>query len=478
MKLRVLGVLSVLVLLLVLLVSNVILTSAGRELTQQLQINRVAALNRIAQVAYDAATDGDTTVLQRDMDTYSGLYDEGLVVRLQRDTLVSGGLDPERADVRDALARASLNLADTALDPVRPFGTGTEVISRSFGSASQVLGEAVMEVNLDAARDKLRYRWLVTAIAAIALAAVLLLLAGRVTGWVLRPVQRLGAAVREFKDTGHTPALPEAGPPELRELSRSFTDMASTLGELIASQRQLIADTSHHLRNPIGALRLRVDLLLLELREEKARAAGAGVLAELERVEEILDSVLKLAVAEHRALEDSAGVSAEVPEGPGSGRVNAFVVLTEEVDRARPAALAAGSSLVLATAEDPGAELSCSRIELSQMIGELLNNAVKYAPGAEITASVRREGSRTILEVADTGPGLGTEQLAAATTRFWRAPEHSAIRGSGMGMTIVDKLATANGGRLVLSPREPHGLRARIEFGAVDTAPGPGQGTA
>ncbi|WP_411731539.1 sensor histidine kinase [Paeniglutamicibacter sp.] len=471
MKLRVLGVLSVLVLLLVLLVSNVILSSAGREVTQQLQINRVAALNRIAQVAYDAASDGDTTVLQRDMDTYSGLYDEGLVVRMQQGTLVSGGLDPERADVRNALARASLNLADTALDPVMPFGTGHEVISRSFGSASQVLGEAVMEVNLDAARDKLRYRWLVTGIAAIALATVLLLLAGRVTGWVLRPVQNLGAAVREFKDTGHTPPLPAAGPPELRELSRSFTDMATTLGELIASQRQLIADTSHHLRNPIGALRLRVDLLLLELKDEKECDAGAGVLAELERVEEILDSVLKLAVAEHRLIEDSAGTSAGAADGPDSGRVNAFVVLAEEVDRARPAALAAGSGLVLATATDPGAELSCNRVELAQMVGELLNNAVKYAGGSDITASVRREGPRTLIEIADAGPGLDAAQLAAATTRFWRAPEHSSIRGTGMGMTIVDKLATANGGRLVLEPNEPHGLRARLEFDKAPTVP-------
>jgi signal transduction histidine kinase len=474
-KLRVLGILSVLVLLLVLLVSNVILSSAGREVTQQLQINRAASLNRIAQLAYDAANDGDTTVLRRDMETYSGLYSEGLVVRLQTGTLASGGLDPERPDVREALGRASLNLADTTLDPVRPFGTGNEVISRSFGSASQVLGEVVMEVNLDAARDKLRYRWLVTAIAAIALAAVLLLLAGRLTGWVLRPVQRLGAAVREFKDTGHTPPLPEAGPPELRELSRSFTDMVTTLGELIDSQRQLIADTSHHLRNPIGALRLRVDLLLLELRNEKERAAGAGVLAELERVEEILDSVLRLAVAEHRVIEDSAGASPEVSEGPGSGSVNAFVVLAEEVDRARPAALAAGSDLVLATQEDPGAELACSRIELAQMLGELLNNAIKYAPGAQITASVRTRGSATLIEIADTGPGLEPEQLSAATTRFWRAPEHSSIRGTGMGMTIVDRLATANGGRLVLGPNEPNGLRARIEFDAAPTLPGQGE---
>ncbi len=161
MKLRVLGVLSILSVLIVIFASTAILTSASRELTQELQINRAAALNRLAQVAFDAATDGgDATQLQTEMDRYSELYGEGVLVRLQAGTLRSGGLSEDRADVRDALARANLNLNDTTLAPLQPFGTGSEVISRSFGSASQVLGEAVLEVNLDAARQKLRERWL------------------------------------------------------------------------------------------------------------------------------------------------------------------------------------------------------------------------------------------------------------------------------------------------------------------------------
>jgi type II secretory pathway pseudopilin PulG len=177
-KLRVLGVLSVLAVLMVIIASNVILTSASRELTQELQINRAAALNRLAQVAFDAATDGDSSQLQTEMDRYSELYGEGVLIHLQQGTLRSGGLSEDRADVRDAVARANLNLSDTSLAPLQPFGTGSEVISRSFGSASQVLGGAVLEVNPDAARQKLRERWLVVGLAAAALAAVLLLGAG------------------------------------------------------------------------------------------------------------------------------------------------------------------------------------------------------------------------------------------------------------------------------------------------------------
>ncbi|MDQ1056975.1 signal transduction histidine kinase [Arthrobacter globiformis] len=466
MRLRVLGILSVLCLLLVFLVSGTILTSAARELTQELQINRVASLNRLAQVAYDAAGDGDTSRLQREMDTYSGLYGEGIVVRLQQGTVRSGGLREDRADVQEALTRAQLNLNDTSLATLQPFSAGSEVISRSFGSASQVLGAVVMDVDLHTARQKLLERWVVVAAAAAVLAAVLLLGAARVTGWVLRPVHRLNAAVTELEETGRAGRLPEEGPPELRELSRSFTAMAQTMSASIESQRQLIADTSHQLRNPIAALRLRLDVLQLELKTAREHDAAASALAELERVEEILDGVLKLAAAEHRVSEDSARPFSSSPSGKAPEPVDPYPVLQGEAERAGAAAQRAGSRLVLAEPPQPPVLVACHPAELAQMVAELLNNAIKYAPAATVTAAVRVHPDTVTVEISDDGPGLSAEERTAATTRFWRAQRHSTVRGTGLGMTIVGKLAAANGGRLVLAEAEPRGLAARIEFPA------------
>lgn len=464
MKLRVLGVLSVFSLLLVVLFSNVILTSAGRDLTQEIQLNRIASLNRLAQVAYDATVDGDTSVLQREMDTYSGLYGEGVLIRMQQETLNSGSLDASRTDVSEALARASLNLSDTTLAHIQPFGLGSEVMARSFGSANQVLGVVLLEVNLETARMKLRQQWLVVGLVAAAASGLLLYAATRVTGWVLRPVHRLAEAVTELKETGRSAQLPEAGPPELRELSRSFTKMAETVSNSIESQRRLIADTSHELRNPIGALRLRVDLLMLELREEREMEAGSGVLAELERVEDILDGVLKLAVAEHRAVEDSASRVSDGNPGTTVQLIDPQLVLGEEVARAQRAAELTGTTIELKEGPVPASRVRCSATELAQILGELLNNAIKYAPGSAITASITSAEDQTSIEISDGGPGLTVAQRSTATTRFWRAPEHQSIRGTGMGMTIVDRLAAANGARLVLSENTPHGLCARIVF--------------
>ncbi|MDQ0675702.1 signal transduction histidine kinase [Pseudarthrobacter siccitolerans] len=465
MRLRVLGVLSVLSVLLVLIASNTILASAGRELTQELQINRAASLNRLAQVAFDAGADGgDATQLQAEMDRYSELYGEGVLIRLQQGTLRSGGLSEDRADVRDALARASLNLNDTALAPLQPFGTGSAVISRSFGSASQVLGAAVLDVNQAAARQKLRERWLAVGLAAAALAAILLIAAARVTRWVLRPVHRLNAAVAELETTGRSGRLPEEGPPELRELSRSFTAMAHSVSDSIESQRQLIADTSHELRNPVGALRLRIDLLQLELKTAKEQAAAAAVVTELERLEKILDGVLKLAAAEYRAFEDSAGAPPARISDKDRTPLDPFPILQGETERAEPAARLAGASIFLENPPPQPALVTCRADDLAQMVGELLNNAIKYAGPANIAVSVRMRGNTVVIEVSDDGPGLSPEERSVATQRFWRSQQHRAVGGNGLGMTIVDKLAVANGGRLLLAEAQPHGLLACLEF--------------
>jgi len=464
MRLRVLGVLSVLCLVVVFLISGTILTSASRELTQELQINRAASLNRLAQVAFDAAGDGDTVRLQREMDTYSGLYGEGIVVRVQAATLASGGLSADRADVQNALSLARLNVSGTSLEPLEPFASGSRVIFRPFGSASQVLGAVVLDVHADTAQQKLRERWLGVGVAAVALATILLVGAARVTGWVLRPVLRLDSAVHELERTGRMERLPEDGPPELRELSRSFTAMARTVSASMAAQRQLIADTSHQLRNPVGALRLRLDLLQLELKTAREHDAAERAVAELDRVEEILDGVLKLAAAEHRASEGYLRAAGSTPQHPPAQPVDPYPVLQGEIERAAPLAEQAGSTLALSDPPQPPVLVACHPAELAQMAGELLNNAIKYAPGATVTGAVRREQDVVVVEISDDGPGLSAAERASAATRFWRSPRHSSVPGTGLGMTIVGELAAANGGRLVLAEGTPQGLSGRIEF--------------
>jgi signal transduction histidine kinase len=458
-------------LLIVAAVSVSILASVNRELTQELQISRVAALNRFAQVADDATSSGDTVPLQREMDRYSALYGEGIVVRTPLATLTSGGLSPDRPDVRDALAQARLGLTTTSLAAVQPFGRPSQVIARPFGTAAQVLGETALDVDLGTAQQKLRERWLLVVLGAVGVAGLLAVGAERLTAWVLRPVHRLTGAVAAFEESGRATPLREDGPPELQRLSRAFSTMAEHVSESMQAQRQLIADASHQLRNPIGALRLRTDLLALALETPAQRDAAAGMTRELEHVEEILDGLLRLASAEHRVQEGLApGGGPDL--GERAGVLDAWTVLADAAARVAPAAERAGARVDISDPPAQPLRFRGNRSDLTDIVGELLENAVKYATpegggAAHVRAGVSLRGGTVVFEIADDGPGLTAEERAASTTRFWRAPRAAGTRGTGLGLSIVEQLADANGGRLVLGSGAPSGLVARVEFPAA-----------
>src|ERR671915_180644 len=198
---------------------------------------------------------------------------------------------------------------------------------------------------------------------------------------------------------------PRAGPTELRELAAAFNRMSDAVATSAEQQRRLVADTSHQLRNPLAALRLRVDTL-----DPHVAAAGRttyrSTVVELDRLETLLDGLLDLASAESRATDLAAGA------GPAD-RAELTAVVAERLDAWRPAARRAGVR-INAVAPEP-VEVACAASELEQVLDVLLDNAVKYAGrGATVEIAARSDGGRARLEVRDDGPGLPAEHLQQA----------------------------------------------------------------
>jgi signal transduction histidine kinase len=244
-----------------------------------------------------------------------------------------------------------------------------------------------------------------------------------------------------------------------------MSDAVATSAE---QQRRLVADTSHQLRNPLAALRLRVDTL-----DPHVAAAGRttyrSTVVELDRLEALLDGLLDLASAESRATDLAAGA------GPDD-RAELTSVVAERLDAWRAAARRAGVGLrsvpsvrsdKLRSAPAPQPiEVACTASELEQVLDVLLDNAVKYAGrGATVEVAARSDGGRARLEIRDDGPGLPAEHLRQATQRFWRAPGSSA-RGSGLGLPIAERLVTARGGSLHVTSPPGAGLVVSIELPA------------
>jgi signal transduction histidine kinase len=100
---------------------------------------------------------------------------------------------------------------------------------------------------------------------------------------------------------------------------------------------------------------------------------------------------------------------------------------------------------------------------LEQLVVNLLDNAVKFSPeGTPITVAVRPAEGGLLLEVADAGIGIAPEHLTAIFARFYRVPNRHRVRGSGLGLALCQRIATAHGGRIWAESQPDRGSTFRV----------------
>ncbi|MEV8326168.1 HAMP domain-containing sensor histidine kinase [Kitasatospora sp. NPDC056731] len=310
-----------------------------------------------------------------------------------------------------------------------------------------VVAVVLSESPTGALRTRILHSWLVIGAGEAAAMIVAVLLAGRLTEWVLRPVRTLDRATHDIA-TGRMAArvAPGGGPPELQRLARSFNEMADHVVLAMDQQKAFVADASHQLRNPLAALLLRVEVLGLELPEGHEEELG-GVREEGLRLARVLDDLLGLATAEHARPE---------PE-----QTDLAALTLARVDAWRPVAEQRGIELRW---EGPALAVGMADpIGFGSALDAVLDNALKFGPagsGVRLKVSVRRD--EVAVTVTDAGPGLAEDELPRAGDRFWRSPRHQNVDGSGLGLSIARTLLAAGGGSLAFAPVEPTGLAVTL----------------
>jgi two-component system OmpR family sensor kinase len=107
------------------------------------------------------------------------------------------------------------------------------------------------------------------------------------------------------------------------------------------------------------------------------------------------------------------------------------------------------------------------------LIGNLIDNAIRYTPGGgRIDVSVRTDGENASVEIDDTGPGIPQEHLVRVFDRFYRVPGKKNSGGSGLGLAIVRRIATLHSGQVALINQSDTGLRACLTLPAFHSEPG------
>lgn len=434
------------------------MTLCNRE-TERVRADRLADATRFSSLAKTVLRGEPADAVGAELSRYDELYDlDVAVVDRDRKTVVSSPGYPADTAITEAAARVALAGQQFATpELVLPWHTGPLVVATPISDGGEVLGMVIIFSPTTKVRSAVARWWLV--LAAIGLLAVLacVLIAFGLAGWVLRPVTVLDAVTNEIAAGDRDARVPQhKGPPELRRLAASFNDMADAVSDAMERQRAFVAHASHQLRNPLTALRLRVEELGPSLIDDYGRAEHRLALEESDRLAQVLDGLLTLARAERG--QDKTVV------------VDAAAIARSRIDAWQPLAKHRSVSLRMTTPYRRALARTVPAA-VDQALDALIDNAVKFTgEGGRVEVAVYRLDGGVALHVRDDGRGMTADQLKQATERFWRAPDSQNVEGAGLGLTIVAVLVDASGGRLTMRQAIPRGLEAAVWFPAPDKA--------
>lgn len=258
------------------------------------------------------------------------------------------------------------------------------------------------------------------------------LLAWWSAGRVLSPLRRLRDTAATISESDLASRIEVTGDGELADLAASFNGMLDRLQEAFDSQRRFVDDAGHELRTPITVIRGQLDTMGPDP-DDRAQVMSL-VDEELERMSRIVEDLLVLAQAEHRAFIRTAPIDLDDFVHDVLLRAETFV---------EGSVVDAGSPPVVVRADDQ---------RLMQAMLNLVRNAdVHTGPDTTIAvgATTRADG-QVHLWVHDDGPGIPSDQLDHVVQRFGRASAGPRTGGAGLGLAIVDVIARAHGGRLTI----------------------------
>jgi len=315
--------------------------------------------------------------------------------------------------------------------------------------ASGVVGVVQLGLSLGDVNETLAaLRWGLLLILPVTLAAASVggfLLAGR----ALRPVDRLTRAAQSISAHDLSRRLDLDLPDdELGRLARTFDAMIARLDEAFRRQRRFTADASHELRTPLTIIKGDLSLALARPRDPGYyHDVLTEVDEEVDQMSRLVDRLLALARA------DAEGIAIH------RQTVNLGVLLADLVEQTRPLAEARGLTLAAQIAPGPS-DLNPSGPSLTayvdpdamtQIVLNLLDNAIKYTASGRVRLSARPAGDKSDeirISVSDTGPGIPAEHLPHLFERFYRVDQarSRALGGAGLGLAIARELARAHGG--------------------------------
>jgi two-component system OmpR family sensor kinase len=246
--------------------------------------------------------------------------------------------------------------------------------------------------------------------------------------------------------------VPPAGD-EVSRLAQTLNEMLARLQAAVEHERRFVADASHELRTPLALLQTELDLALRRPRSrEELESALRSAAVETQRLSRLADDLLLIARADQGPLP----VRREV--------VAAGDLLADVAMRFANRATSLGRELRVAETE---LRVEADPLRVGQALANLVDNALTHGEGT-VELGAEERGGFVELHVRDAGSGFPPEFRGRAFDRFTRADEARSGGGSGLGLSIVELVANAHGGRAGLREHPSAGADVWISLPRAD----------
>ncbi|WP_033438887.1 HAMP domain-containing sensor histidine kinase [Saccharothrix sp. NRRL B-16314] len=282
--------------------------------------------------------------------------------------------------------------------------------------------------------------WLALSGVAITLVLGSVLVADRLGARVVKASAALAEGARKMGQGDLATRVTPSGPPELLDAGTAFNRMADRIGQLVANEREILADLSHRLRTPLTALRLDSETLGQDPNANRVRQAVHA----LER------EVNELIRAARRELDD-----------PDGGRCDAAQVVHDRL--VFWSALADDQQrLWNQRGTERRALVPLTRSDLAAAMDAVLGNVFRHTPeGVGFVVALFHQADRVVIVIEDAGPGI--DDLEAALRRG-----SSGAGSTGLGLDIARRAAESTGGSLVVDRGPLGGTRVQLWLGRAE----------
>ncbi|SCX25168.1 sensor histidine kinase [Agrobacterium rosae] len=268
----------------------------------------------------------------------------------------------------------------------------------------------------------------------------------------LRPLYRLSEAIDQRSPNDLHP-IRQSVPVEVENLVETVNSFMVRLQSALDALRHFTGNASHQLRTPLAIIRTQLALSARASTLQEAQAAAHKGDASVAHAEHILAQLLRMANI------DAAG------SGEKQSLVDVDLVSLAQSVTADYVPVAAEAGIDLGFELIETASIPAEPLLLGELLGNLISNAIAYAgQGAEVTVKVGKVDGLAFLEVEDNGPGISAEKRDVVRQRFARG-DGNAAPGAGLGLSIVEEIATLFKGKLSLEDGAGgRGLKATVRF--------------